>query len=53
MRAIEETSMPSFDIVSKIEMTSVDNALQGVIKEMNVRYAVSYTHLTLPTICSV
>jgi uncharacterized protein YajQ (UPF0234 family) len=30
--------MPSFDIVSKIDMTSVDNALQGVIKEMQVRY---------------
>ena len=30
--------MPSFDIVSKIEMTAVDNALQGVIKEMTVRY---------------
>ena len=30
--------MPSFDIVSKTAMTSVDNALQGVIKEMQVRY---------------
>ena len=30
--------MPSFDIVSKTEMTAVDNALQGVIKEMQVRY---------------
>ena len=30
--------MPSFDIVSKTEMTSVDNALQGVVKEMQVRY---------------
>ena len=30
--------MPSFDIVSKIDMTSVDNALQGVMKEMQVRY---------------
>ena len=30
--------MPSFDIVSKTEMTSVENALQGVIKEMQVRY---------------
>ena len=30
--------MPSFDIVSKIEMTAVDNALHGVIKEMTVRY---------------
>ena len=31
--------MPSFDIVSKIDMTAVDNALQGVMKEMQVRYA--------------
>jgi uncharacterized protein YajQ (UPF0234 family) len=30
--------MPSFDIVSKTDLTSVDNALQGVIKEMQVRY---------------
>ena len=30
--------MPSFDIVSKIDMTSVENALQGVMKEMQVRY---------------
>ena len=30
--------MPSFDIVSKTDMTAVDNALQGVIKEMQVRY---------------
>ena len=30
--------MPSFDIVSKTDMTSVDNALQGVTKEMRVRY---------------
>ena len=30
--------MPSFDIVSKIDMRSVDNALQGVMKEMQVRY---------------
>jgi uncharacterized protein YajQ (UPF0234 family) len=38
IRETEETRMPSFDIVSKIEMTAVDNALQGVIKEMTVRY---------------
>lgn len=30
--------MPSFDIVSKTDMTSVDNAIQGVVKEMQVRY---------------
>ena len=30
--------MPSFDIVSKTDMTSVENALQGVAKEMQVRY---------------
>ena len=30
--------MPSFDIVSKTDITSVDNAVQGVIKEMQVRY---------------
>ena len=30
--------MPSFDIVSKIDTTAVDNALAGVTKEMDVRY---------------
>ena len=30
--------MPTFDIVSKTDMTSVENALQGVAKEMQVRY---------------
>ena len=30
--------MPSFDIVSKTDMTSVDNALQGVVKEIQIRY---------------
>ena len=30
--------MPSFDIVSKTDITSVENALQGVAKEMQVRY---------------
>ena len=30
--------MPSFDVVSKTDMVAVDNALQGVVKEMMVRY---------------
>ena len=30
--------MPSFDVVSKTDMVAVDNALQGVVKEMSVRY---------------
>ena len=30
--------MPSFDIVSKIDNTAVENALAGVTKEMQVRY---------------
>lgn len=30
--------MPSFDVVSKTDMVAVDNALQGVVKEMTVRY---------------
>ena len=30
--------MPSFDIVSKIDITAIDNALSGVTKEMQVRY---------------
>ena len=34
----QEKDMPSFYIVSKTDMTSVDNALQGVVKEMQVRY---------------
>ena len=30
--------MPSFDIVSIIDMPSVQNALDGVRKEINTRY---------------
>ena len=30
--------MPSFDIVSKIDMPSVQNALEGAKKEINTRY---------------
>ena len=30
--------MPSFDIVSKPEITSVNNAIDGVQREINTRY---------------
>ena len=30
--------MPSFDIVSRTEMTEVDNALQGATREIGTRY---------------
>ncbi len=30
--------MPSFDIVSRIEMTEVDNAIQGAMREIDTRY---------------
>lgn len=30
--------MPSFDIVSRTEMTEVDNALQGAMREIGTRY---------------
>jgi len=36
--------MPSFDIVSKIDTTAVDNALAGVTKEMDVRYDFKGSH---------
>ena len=36
--------MPSFDIVSKIDTTAVDNALAGVTKEMGVRYDFKGSH---------
>jgi hypothetical protein len=36
--------MPSFDIVSKIDTTAVDNALAGVAKEMDVRYDFKGSH---------
>jgi len=36
--------MPSFDIVSKIDITAVDNALAGVNKEMDVRYDFKGSH---------
>ena len=33
-----DISMPSFDIVSKVDNTAVENALAGATKEMQVRY---------------
>jgi cyclic-di-GMP-binding protein len=30
--------MPSFDIVSKLELAEVDNALQGIAREIGTRY---------------
>ena len=30
--------MPSFDIVSKADMPSVNNAINGVIREISTRY---------------
>ena len=35
---MEKRVMPSFDIVSKIDMPSVQNALDSVKKEINTRY---------------
>ena len=35
---MEKRVMPSFDIVSKIDMPSVQNALDSVRKEINTRY---------------
>ena len=40
-----DTSMPSFDIVSKIDNTAVENALAGVTKEMQVRYDSKEVHV--------
>ena len=37
--------MPSFDIVSKIDNTAVENALAGVTKEMQVRYDFKEVHV--------
>lgn len=30
--------MPSFDIVSKTDLTEVDNAVQGVAREISTRF---------------
>ena len=30
--------MPSFDVVSRTEIPEVDNAIQGAMREMDVRY---------------
>ena len=37
-KTIRELKMPSFDIVSKIDMPSVQNGLDGVKKEISTRY---------------
>jgi len=36
--------MPSFDVVSKIEMHEVDNAIQQAAKELSTRYDFKGTH---------
>ena len=47
--------MPSFDVVCRTDLMEVDNAINGVNREISQRYdlagtkSVSYTHLTLPT----
>ena len=51
--------MPSFDVVSEVDLQEVHNAVDQTNREIRTRFdlrgveAVSYTHLTLPTIYSV
>lgn len=37
-RTMEDTGMPSFDIVSETDLTEVDNALAGMRREIEQRY---------------
>jgi uncharacterized protein YajQ (UPF0234 family) len=37
-RSTAERAMPSFDIVSKTEIAEVDNAIQGVVREIGTRF---------------
>lgn len=37
-KIIEEKSMPSFDIVSKTDLSAFDNAIDGLLREINTRY---------------
>lgn len=39
--------MPSFDIVSKTELAEVDNAVQGVIREIGTRFDFKGSHCTV------
>ena len=39
--------MPSFDIVSKVEMNEVDNAIAGVVREIGQRFDFKGSHCTV------
>ena len=39
--------MPSFDIVSKTELAEVDNAVQGVVREIGTRFDFKGSHCTI------
>ncbi len=39
--------MPSFDIVSKTELAEVDNAVQGVVREIGTRFDFKGSHCTV------
>ncbi|MBM3585433.1 MAG: YajQ family cyclic di-GMP-binding protein [Alphaproteobacteria bacterium] len=39
--------MPSFDIVSKVEMNEVDNAISGVVREIGQRFDFKGSHCTV------
>ncbi|MSP51230.1 MAG: YajQ family cyclic di-GMP-binding protein [Alphaproteobacteria bacterium] len=39
--------MPSFDVVSRTELTEVDNAIQGAIREIETRYDFKGSHCTI------
>jgi uncharacterized protein YajQ (UPF0234 family) len=39
--------MPSFDIVSKVEMNEVDNAIAGVVREISQRFDFKGSHCTV------
>jgi cyclic-di-GMP-binding protein len=43
----KEPFMPSFDIVSKTDLAEVDNALQGMVREIGQRFDFKGSHCTI------
>ena len=48
-----ELSVPGYSVMSEEDVTTIETKLDAINKDLHPLKAVSYTHLTLPTICSV
>ena len=53
MNRIEEKAHPYADEIPQMEICDTEAVVPGQQKSDSITTPVSYTHLTLPTICSV